>query len=61
MFLRLILFTVLGYYIFKTIRKFLLAHPKQPQVKSRPGIGKEEDFQKKNQSKIEDADFEELE
>ena len=60
MFLRLILFTILGYFIIKTLRQIFLGTSKKPKVKENKRDNKEENFQQKNQSKIEDADFEEL-
>jgi len=60
MFIRIILFTILGYFIFKTVRQFFLGETSKPKVKENRKAGKDEDFQQKNQSKIEDADFEEL-
>jgi hypothetical protein len=60
MFFRSILFGLLGYYIFKTVRQWFFGTPNTPKVKNSRPVKEEEDFQKKNQSKIEDADFEEL-
>ena len=60
MFLRLILFALLGYFIFKTIRQWLLGTSSQPKVKNSQKTSPDDDFQQKNQSKIEDADFEEI-
>ena len=58
--LRIIIFVALGYYIFKTIKRFLLgtqtkAHKKKHDKK------KEGNIQDKYADNIEDADFEELE
>ena len=58
--LRIIIFAALGYFIFKTIKRFLLgaqtkAHEKKHDKKS------EENIQDKYADNIEDADFEELE
>lgn len=57
---RIIIFAALGYYIFKTIKRFLLAPQAKAQQKTHDKKS-EENIQDKYADKIEDADFEELE
>ena len=57
---KLLLLTILGYFVFKTLRHFLLEISEKPKVQEDKKKQKDDDFQQKNQSKIEDADFEEL-
>lgn len=59
-FLRVIIFMVLGYYIFKIVKQFLLGSQTKAHVKQNDKR-KEENIQEKYADKIEDADFEELE
>ncbi len=61
MIIRLILFTLLGYFLIKTVRQWFFGAPGQPKVKKSKRPNEEDDFQQKNKSNIEDADFEELE
>lgn len=58
MFLRILLFAVLGFILFRMVRKFLIGLTgEEKQNKTKP----KDDFQQKYKNKIEDADFEELE
>jgi hypothetical protein len=61
MFLKFILLSILGYFVFKTVRQFFLGLSNEPKVKENNKADKDENFQQKNQSNIEDADFEEIE
>lgn len=60
MFLRIILLSILGYFVFKTIRNWLLGTPTKSRFKQKD-VPPDDDIQKKYSDKIEDADFEELE
>ncbi|KAA3613090.1 MAG: hypothetical protein D8M58_12335 [Calditrichaeota bacterium] len=61
MFFKIIIFTILGYFLFRTLRQFLLGPSAKSQAKQNKSAVRDDDFQQKNKSKIEDADFEELE
>ena len=60
MFLRIILLSILAYFIFKFVRNLILGAPTKSKFKQKEAT-REEDIQKKYGDKIEDADFEELE
>ena len=59
MFLRILLLSILGFIIFRSVRNFFLGASSKERVKNKP-VQEEEDFQEKHKNKIEDADFEEL-
>ena len=59
MFLRIILLSILGYFVFKTVKNWLLGAPPKSRVKEKEAP-KEDNIQQKYANKIEDADFEEL-
>lgn len=60
MFLRIILLSILAYFVFKTVKNWLLGTPTKSQFKQKEAP-EDDDIQKKYGDKIEDADFEELE
>jgi len=59
-FLRIILLSILGYFVFKVVRNWLLGAPTKSRFKQKD-VPTDDDIQKKYSDKIEDADFEELE
>jgi hypothetical protein len=59
MYLRLIVLSIVGYFIYRSIKRFLSGSPAKAKVK-KSDKPKEENFQKKYADKIEDANFEEL-
>ena len=59
MFLRIILLSILAYFILKTVKNWLLGTPTKSRFKQKEAPG-DDDIQKKYGDKIEDTDFEEL-
>jgi len=57
---KFIILSLVGYFIYRTVKGFLLGTTSKANVKENDKP-KEEDFQNKFADKIEDADFEELE
>jgi hypothetical protein len=56
--LRIILFALLGYYVYKLIRPLFIRQAENTHVKG--STGPTENVQRKHKDKIEDAEFEEI-
>jgi len=60
MFLRFLAIMLLGFLVYRTVRKFLLGTTTK-KSKPKEKVQNSDDFQQKHKNNIEDADFEELE
>ena len=60
MFLRIIFLSIIGYFVFKAVKNWLLGTPTKTQFKQKEAPP-DDDIQKRYGDKIEDADFEDIE